>query len=83
MQLCQVPTFVVRKPATVGYRRVLVAVDYDGEAAGRVAAAAAMTRAPHQEVLRALAADDDLAPRKTSSEAQAEPSSPAVGVTVS
>lgn len=49
-QACQVPTLVVRRPASVGYRRVLASVDYDGEAAARVAAGTAMTRAARREM---------------------------------
>lgn len=71
VQRCQVPTLVVRKPATVSYRRVLVGVGFDGEAAaGLIATAAAMTRAPHAEVLEALASGDDLTQPRASTEAQ-------------
>lgn len=71
VQRCQVPTLVVRKPATVSYRRVLVGVGFDGEPAARlIATAAAMTRAPHAQVLRALASGDALPQAKASSEAQ-------------
>lgn len=70
VQGCGKPTLVVKKPAAVSYRRVLASVDYDGEAAGKVAAAAAMTRAPHREVLSALMQEDARSPRKPSTEAQ-------------
>lgn len=70
IQGCQRPTLVVKKPASVSYRRVLACVDYDGEAAGKVAAAAAMTRAPHGEVLSALREEDARTPRNASTEAQ-------------
>ena len=70
VQACRKPTLVVKKPASVSYRRVLASVDYDGEAAGKVAAAAAMTRAPHRVVLSALIDEDARTPRKASSEAQ-------------
>jgi nucleotide-binding universal stress UspA family protein len=59
VQSCQVPTLVVRKPAAVSYGRVLAAVDNGDDAASKVAIAAAMTRAPHKEVLRALMAEED------------------------
>jgi nucleotide-binding universal stress UspA family protein len=67
---CGTPTLVVRKPASVGYRRVLACVDGDGEAAAKVAAAAAMTRAPHQGVLSALVEEDARTPGMASTEAQ-------------
>jgi nucleotide-binding universal stress UspA family protein len=55
------PVLVVRKPAAVGYRRVLASVAFDGRAAAVIAAATGMMRGPHGEVLEALAAQPDLA----------------------
>lgn len=55
------PVLVVRKPAAVGYRRVLASVAFDGRAAAVIAAASGMMRGPHREVLEALAAQPGLA----------------------
>lgn len=55
------PMLVVRKPATVGYRRVLASAAFDGHAAAVIAAATAVIRGPHQQVFEALAAHRDLA----------------------
>lgn len=54
---CAPSLLVVRKPASVGYRRVLASVAFDGGAARVIAAAAGVMRAPHQQVLDALAAE--------------------------
>lgn len=51
---CACPLLVVRKPAAVGYRRVLASVAFDGRAALVIAAAAGMLRGPQREVLQAL-----------------------------
>jgi nucleotide-binding universal stress UspA family protein len=58
---CERPLLVVRKPASVGYRRVLASVAFDGRAAAVIAAATGMMRGPHREVLQALEAQPELA----------------------
>lgn len=54
IQRCAIPALVVRRPALASYRRVLVSVDLDGQAPAIIAAATAMSRGPHLEVLHAL-----------------------------
>lgn len=58
---CAGPLLVVRKPAAVGYQRVLAALAFDGGAVGVIAAAAGMMRGPHQQVLQAVDGHADLA----------------------
>lgn len=57
---CDRPMLVVRKPASVAYRRVLASVAFDGRAAAVIAAATGMMRGPHREVFQALQAQPEL-----------------------
>lgn len=57
---CTGPLLVVRKPAAVGYQRVLAALGFDGGAVGVIAAAAGMMRGPHQRVREAVGGHADL-----------------------
>lgn len=54
------PMLVVRKPASVGYRRVLASAACDGQAPAVIAAATAVIRGPHRQILEALTAHPDL-----------------------
>lgn len=54
VQVCPVPMLVVRRPATAGYHRVLVAADAGAGAAGSIAAAASMVRRPDLDLLSAV-----------------------------
>ena len=65
VQACQRPAFVVRRPATVGYRRVLACVDEGDDAPGTLAAATALTRAPAPSVVFGPSADLLLAKERS------------------
>ncbi|MES2938331.1 MAG: universal stress protein [Pseudomonadota bacterium] len=54
IRLCGCPVLVVKKPATSGYRRVLVPVDFGPAAAPAVRAAATLTRCTRIEVFHSL-----------------------------
>jgi nucleotide-binding universal stress UspA family protein len=61
VEACRRPALVVRRPATVGYRRVLACVDEGDDASGTMAAATALTRAPAPSVVFDRSADQLLA----------------------
>ena len=57
VQACRRPALVVRRPATVGYDRVLASVDEGDDAPGTMAVATALARAPAPSMLFAPTAD--------------------------
>ncbi|HET8746738.1 MAG TPA: universal stress protein [Ramlibacter sp.] len=59
IRLCRSPVLVVKRPALVGYRRVLVPVDLRDEAARLISAAGALSRGSRLEVLHAVDARDE------------------------
>jgi nucleotide-binding universal stress UspA family protein len=65
IQACRRPALVVRRPATVGYGRVLACVDEGDDAPGTMAAATALTRAPAPSVVFAPSADLLLAKERS------------------
>jgi len=65
VQACQRPALVVRRPATVGYRRVLACVAEGDDAAGTIAVATALTRAPAPSVVFDRSADLLLAKERS------------------
>jgi nucleotide-binding universal stress UspA family protein len=61
IRLCRSCVLVVKRPAAAPYRRVLVAVEIDGEAERLVRLATSLTRAAATEVLHVLSvADEEL-----------------------
>ena len=62
IRLCRVPVLVVKKPATAGYRRVLVPVELVPAARPMIAAAARLAR-DGLEVLHALQPGDEIGMR--------------------
>ena len=65
IQACRRPALVVRRPATVGYRRVLASVDEGDDAPGTLAAATALTRATTPSVVFAPSVDLLLAKERS------------------
>lgn len=63
IRLCRVPVLVVKRPATAGYRRVLVPVDLGPQALAAMRAAARLARGPAMEVLHALDVRDEIGMR--------------------
>ncbi len=65
IEACRRPVLAVRRPATVGYRRVLACVDEGDDAAGTLAVATALTRAPAPSVVFAPSVDLLLAKERS------------------
>jgi nucleotide-binding universal stress UspA family protein len=60
IRLCGRPVLVVKRPATAGYRRVLVPVDFGPADASFIAAATHLSRASHVEVFHSLATRNEV-----------------------
>ena len=59
IRLCRSPVLVVKRPALLAYRRVLVPLDLEDEALPRLALAASLSRGSRLEVLHAMDAGDE------------------------
>ena len=63
IRLSPVPVLVVKRPATSGYRRVLVAADLGPQTGPVIAAAARLSRGPRMEVLHAVDVREEISMR--------------------
>jgi nucleotide-binding universal stress UspA family protein len=59
IRLCRSPVLVVKRPALLAYRRVLVPLDLEDQALPRLALAASLSRGLRVEVLHAMDAGDE------------------------
>jgi nucleotide-binding universal stress UspA family protein len=63
IRLCRAPVLVVKRPALLAYRRVLVPLDLDHHAVRLIGLAASLSRGLRLKVLHAIDADDEKALR--------------------
>jgi nucleotide-binding universal stress UspA family protein len=59
IRLCRSPVLVVKRPALLAYRRVLVPLDIEDEAVPLIALAASLSRGTRLDVLHAIGAGDE------------------------
>jgi nucleotide-binding universal stress UspA family protein len=59
IRLCRAPVLVVKRPALLAYRRVLVPLDVEEQAVSLIALAASLSRGSRVEVLHAIDAGDE------------------------